>query len=119
MDRATKCLGDRGQIMNHKKSSVSIGIPCYNLGEYLPEAVESLRQQSYPPAEILIVDDGSTDERTIQVLAHYEEPGQQGITVYHIPNQGAPATRNYGIGQARSEYILCLDADDVLLPAYL
>src|SRR5262249_12376559 len=93
--------------------------PCYNLGEYLPEAVESVRQQTYPPAEIIIVDDGSTDEQTRQVLSHYEQLDQQRITVYHTPNGGAPAARNYGVSRARSNYILCLDPDDVLLPDYL
>ena len=106
-------------MMSQSKSSVSVVIPCYNLGEYLPEAVESVRQQSYPPTEIIVVDDGSTDEETRQVLAHYEQLDPQIITVYHTPNGGAPAARNYGISRAQSEYILCLDADDVLLPTFL
>ncbi len=105
--------------MNPKQSAVSVVIPCYNLGEYLPEAVESAQRQSHPPAEIIIVDDGSTDEETRQVLAHFEQLDSQTITVYHTPNGGAPAARNYGISRAHSDYILCLDADDVLLPTFL
>ena len=105
--------------MNKSNSPVSVVIPCYNLGEYLPEAVESARQQSQPPMEIIIVDDGSTDEATQQVLAHYAQLDPQTITVYHTPNGGAPAARNYGVSRANSDYILCLDADDMLLPTYL
>lgn len=76
--------------MNPKQSSVSVVIPCYNLGEYLLEAVESVRQQSSPPTEIIIVNDGSTDEQTQQVLADYGQLATQEIRVYHKPNGGAP-----------------------------
>jgi glycosyltransferase involved in cell wall biosynthesis len=96
--------------------TVSIVVPCYNLGEYLPEAVESVRAQTYQNREIIIVNDGSTDERTLHVLGKYE---RDGLPVYHTENRGASAARNYGIERARGDYILCLDADDVLLPTYL
>lgn len=105
--------------MNHYTSSVSVVIPCYNLGEYLPEAVESVRQQSRLPLEIIIVDDGSTDAETLQVLRHYAELDPTTITVYHKANGGASAARNYGISRARGEYIFCFDADDIVLPTYL
>lgn len=95
---------------------ISIVIPCYNTGKYLPEAVESVLQQQHPAAEIIIVDDGSTDEETLRLLDRYE---QQGIIIFHTPNRGAPAARNFGVKRAKSPYVLCLDSDDVLLPAFL
>jgi len=104
-------------FVNNSKSLVSVVIPCYNLGEYLPEAVESVRRQTCPPVELIIVNDGSTDEQTRQILQRYEH--QAGITVYHKPNGGASSARNYGISRAHGDYILCLDADDVLLPDFL
>jgi len=99
------------------KSIVSVVIPCYNLGEYLPEAVASVQAQTYLPAEIIIVDDGSTDAQTIAVLPSFEQ--QAGVTVYRKANGGAPSARNYGIQRAKGDYILCLDADDVLVPEFL
>lgn len=102
--------------MSNHNSSVSVIIPCYNLGEYLPEAVTSVQQQSHQPDELIIVNDGSTDEQTLHCLRGYE---QAGITVYHQPNAGASAARNAGIRRAQGDYILCLDADDLLLPTYL
>lgn len=102
--------------MSKRRSSVSVVIPCYNLGAYLPEAVESVRQQSRQPDELIIVDDGSTDEPTRQCLLRY---AQEGITVYQKPNGGASSARNHGIRRTQSDYILCLDADDILQPTYL
>ena len=97
-------------------SKVSVVIPCFNLGAYLPEAVQSVRQQTFAPLELIIVDDGSTDAETLAVLDRFR---QQEVTVYRTPNRGAPAARNFGIERAQGEYILCLDADDVLFPSYL
>jgi glycosyltransferase involved in cell wall biosynthesis len=97
-------------------SYISVVIPCFNLGQFLPEAVESVRNQTVRPAELIIVDDGSTDEATLSTLAMYRD---QGLTVHRTSNKGAPAARNYGIARSTSEYILCLDADDILLPEYL
>ena len=95
---------------------VSIVIPCYNLGEYLPEAAESVRQQTYPNWEAVIVDDGSTDPETLRALW---ECSRHGFRVLRTGNRGASAARNHGILHARGDYLLCLDADDVLLPAFL
>lgn len=95
---------------------ISVVMPCYNTGQFLTEAVQSVLQLRHAAAEIIIVDDGSTDEETLRLLEQYE---QQGIIVFHTPNRGAPAARNYGVRRAKSPYVLCLDSDDVLLPAFL
>jgi glycosyltransferase involved in cell wall biosynthesis len=97
-------------------STVSIIIPCFNLGQFVREAVESAQAQSLPASEIFVVDDGSTDPYTREVLAALEI---QGVTILRKANGGAPAARNYGISHASGDLILCLDADDVLLPSYL
>lgn len=95
---------------------VSVIIPCYNLGEYLEEAVESVLNQTYQDFEIIIVNDGSTDEFTNQLL---KNAMWAKTTIYHTLNQGLPATRNYGIERSSGEYICCLDSDDKYHPEFL
>ncbi len=94
---------------------VSVVIPCYNHGAYLPEALDSVRAQSYPDFEIIVVNDGSTDPETRDVLHSLDQPD---CKVLHTDNQGLPAARNNGIRAALGEYICCLDADDRYHPEY-
>ena len=95
---------------------VSVAIPCYNLGAYVTEAVDSVLAQTYQDFEILIVDDGSTDPATIHVLDALDRPK---TTLFRTPNRGLAAARNFLIGHARGEYLCALDADDRLHPDYL
>lgn len=97
---------------------VSIIIPCYNDGKYLPEAVASARAQTHPSLEIIVVDDHSTDPETLTI---YERLRGEGIQVLQTPagRKGLSAARNTGIAAATGEYILPLDADDVIAPAYV
>jgi glycosyltransferase involved in cell wall biosynthesis len=95
---------------------VSVIIPCYNLGRYLAEAIASVRQQEGRPFEIVVVDDGSTDPQTLNIL---DGCAGEGITVLHTANQGLAASRNEGISHANGVYILPLDADDRLAPGFL
>jgi len=90
---------------------VTVIIPTYNCARYIGEAVDSVLAQTYPVHEILVVDDGSTDN-TRDVLSKYREP------VRYIPqkNAGPPAARNNGILQATGDYIAFLDSDDLWLP---
>ena len=97
-------------------ADVSVIIPCYNQGEFLQEAVESVRAQIFKNLEIIIVNDGSDDGRTPQICAALEGPG---IKVLNTTNQGLAAARNNGIGVAEGAYILPLDADDKIAPEYL
>jgi glycosyltransferase involved in cell wall biosynthesis len=94
--------------------TVSVIIPTYNYGRYLGEAIESALKQTYPPLEVIIVDDGSTDE-TPQVLAAF---GTRIRSVRQV-NAGVGAARNNGIGMARGEYIALLDSDDIWMPTKL
>ena len=107
---------DRPKRTRTHMTPTSVIIPCFDLGEFLGEAVDSVLAQTRPPDELIVVDDGSTDERTIDVL---NDLRSRGLLVFRTPNRGAPSARNYGIDRARGEYILCLDADDVLMPDYL
>ena len=88
---------------------VSVVIPCYNHGQYLDEAVDSILKQSYQDFEIIIVNDGSTDPLTIEKLRNYHK---SKTTVIHTENCGPAAARNTGIRAAKGDYILTLDADD-------
>ena len=94
--------------------SVSIIIPTFNHAAYLPAAVESALSQSRPPHEIIVVDDGSTDE-TNHVAARYADR----IQYVYQQNQGLSTARNTGISRATGDAIVLLDADDLLEPAYI
>jgi glycosyltransferase involved in cell wall biosynthesis len=92
---------------------VSVVIPCYNQAHYLGEAIESVLSQSYRNFEIVVVDDGSTDN-TSEVASHYE-----GVRLVRQENRGLSEARNTGIRHSDGEYVVLLDADDRLLPRAL
>jgi glycosyltransferase involved in cell wall biosynthesis len=91
-------------------------IPCYNLGQYLDDAVSSVLGQTFRDFEILIVDDGSTDGATQAVLASYSRPKTRVIRAEHA---GLAAARNLGISLASGRYLCALDADDTLEASFL
>ncbi len=95
--------------------TISVIIPCYNQGKYLDEAVQSVISQSHPCNEIIIINDGSTDPFTVDLLSTYH---RDKCRVIHTKNQGLPAARNTGIEQSTGEFICCLDADDKYAPSY-
>lgn len=95
---------------------VSVVVPCFNYGEFLEEAVESVRRQTLPGVELIVVDDGSTDPSTQSVL---ESLSESGVRILRPPHRGLAAARNQGIQEATGRYICCLDADDRLSPTYL
>ncbi len=97
-------------------SRVSVIVPCYNLGEFLDEAVASVHAQTFRDVELVVVDDGSNEPRTQAVL---ERIAAAGTTVIRSANRGLPAARNLGIERTTGEYICCLDADDALAPTCL
>ncbi|HEY3186162.1 MAG TPA: glycosyltransferase family A protein, partial [Solirubrobacteraceae bacterium] len=96
---------------------VSIVVPVYNAGGYLAQALATAVAQSYGDVEVVVVDDGSTDTRTLEILAAHA--GRPGVHLHRTPNQGTPGARNLAIEHARGEYILPLDADDYLDPDFL
>jgi len=94
--------------------SVSLVIATFNHARFLADALDSAIAQTVADLEIVVVDDGSTDD-TPAVLARY---GRR-IRVIRQPNRGLAAARNTGLGAARGTYVGFLDADDVLMPAKL
>ena len=95
---------------------VSVLIPCHDLGRFLDEAVESVLQQTRQDFEILVVDDGSTDAATRELLASYERPRTRVLTT---PHRGLARARNLALEHAAGEYVCALDADDRLEPTFL
>lgn len=93
---------------------VSVVIPAYNAAAFITHAVDSVLAQTYLHREILIVNDGSTDD-TARVLEAYGE----ALRVIHQPNGGLSNARNRGIREARGEFVALLDADDRWLPTKL
>lgn len=95
---------------------VSVIIPCYNQGAWVDEAVASVLAQTFRDFEIIVVNDGSTDEATNRLLLEYERPQTR---VIRTANQGVAMARNTAIREAKGVYILPLDADDRIAPTYL
>jgi glycosyltransferase involved in cell wall biosynthesis len=93
---------------------ISVVIPTYNYGRLVPEAVASVLGQTYPPAEVIVVDDGSTDD-TPERLA----PFLDRIRYIRQVNQGPSAARNTGIRAARGDWLAFLDSDDLWHPRKL
>lgn len=101
---------ERKVITRHKHFSISVIIPTYNCSSYVCEAIDSVLSQTYQPLEIIVVDDGSTDN-TKESLKSYIE--NRKIKYFYQENKGPSSARNKGIREAHGEYISFLDADDV------
>ena len=92
---------------------ISVIIPCYNQGQYINQAVQSVLDQTYQNFEIIIIDDGSTENYTRNIIDNYSKPKTR---IYKTKNKGASSARNYGFKKANGEFIQFLDADDFLDP---
>ena len=104
---------DRSEMDGAGMPLISIIIPCYNQAHFLCEAIESALGQSYANFEIVVVDDGSTDNSE-EVARQYS-----GVRCIRQDRQGLAAARNSGLRHCRGEYLVFLDADDRLLPEAL
>jgi glycosyltransferase involved in cell wall biosynthesis len=100
-------------MSNQKPCFVSVIIPCYNHAHFLRDAIESILKQTYPHYEIIVIDDGSTDD-TSRLAESYSR-----VRLVRQANQGLSTARNRGIRESRGEYLVFLDADDRLLPTAL
>jgi glycosyltransferase involved in cell wall biosynthesis len=92
---------------------VSVLVPVFNCERFLAEALRSIFSQDYRPLEVIVVDDGSTDESTAVALTFPE------VKLIRQENGGVSAARNTGLAAARGEVIAWLDADDFWLPGKL
>lgn len=93
--------------------TLSVIVPFYNLGDYLPATLASIEAQTFKDYELLIVDDGSSDPGSLRLL---DDLRARGYTVLHKPNGGLGSARNWGVKHARAEWILPVDADDLFDP---
>lgn len=93
---------------------ISVIVPVYNVMEWLPRCVESIRRQTYQNIEIILVDDGSVDNSG--ALAEKMAMEDRRIRVLHKENGGSSSARNLGISMARGEYIGFVDSDDYIEP---
>ena len=92
--------------------TISVIVPIYNTAAYLSRCIESLVNQTYSDLQIILIDDGSTDESS--AIADDWQIKDPRIEVYHQLNQGQSAARNVGLQHARGEYIAFVDSDDYI-----
>jgi glycosyltransferase involved in cell wall biosynthesis len=96
------------------KPMISVVIPAYNAAEFLGAAIASVQQQSFSDWELLIINDGSTDD-TVAIIEEYQKIDER-IHLINQPNQGVSTARNLGVEKSRGEILAFLDADDQWLP---
>lgn len=109
-----------GEAIEAAAPRVSVVITCYNYGKYLRECVRSVANQTFRDLELIIVNDGSTDDSLAVAEACLKEFSVLKIILVDQPNSGQPAlSRNAGIRQAKGEFILPIDADDRIAANYL
>ena len=108
---------DINQVTNSdNKGLLSVIIPYFNMGDYIEDTLQSLEKVKYTPLEIIVVNDGSSEETSILKLQEIEK--KYNVTIYHKENEGLSLTRNFGASKARGEFLAFLDADDMVSPDY-
>ncbi len=99
-----------------KTNLLSIVIPYYNMGKYILETLNSLSKITYTNNEIIIINDGSDDINSINILSKIKQ--KYSVTIYDKENEGLSLTRNYGAKKAKGKFLAFLDADDMVSPDY-
>lgn len=102
------------RLFNMKNIKVSVIIPVYNTAGYVAESINSITNQTLRDIEIIVIDDGSTDE-SLQIIEKIGSTDER-IRIVSRENKGISVTRNEGISLAQGEYIYLMDSDDLLLP---
>ncbi|MCI8482682.1 MAG: glycosyltransferase [Clostridia bacterium] len=105
---------------NEQEPIISVIMPFYNDKDYIQQTVNSVVNQTFPYFELLIIDDGSTDKQSIEIL-HEIEKLDSRIRILHKKNEGIAATRDYGVSKSSdsTKYLLILDSDDVIDKTFL
>lgn len=98
------------------KPLVSVIITCYNYGDYVADAIESVLNQTYTKIELIVIDDGSTDSSQ-KVIEKYKDNPK--VRIVSRKNKGVIYTRNQGVRLSTGVYVMQLDADDTLEPTYV
>ena len=99
-------------------AKVSVIVPSYNLGMYLGETLKSVKDQSFTDWECIVVDNGSTDN-SVSVAQSFAEADARYLVKKLPLNEGVAAARNRGMALAKGQYLLFLDADDLIAPGYM
>ncbi len=102
--------------MEQKRPLISVITPTYNRADFLGEAIDSMLAQTYDHFEMIIVDDGSTDDTRALVERYQSDPR---IRYFYQENQGQSVARNQGIAASKGQYICFLDSDNAWLPVRL
>ncbi len=97
---------------------VSVVVPFYNRADTIDDTINSLLEQTFIDFEVIIVDDGSTDEVSVEKLEKIKAVHPKFI-VMHQKNNGVASARNLGIKKSKGKYIICLDSDDIVEPTYI
>lgn len=108
----------RRPLESPRVASVTVVIPCYNYGKYLPQLVQSVLSQERVDAKIIIVDDASTDG-SLEVATSLAAADSRITVVAHAGNMGHIATYNDGLARVESEFVTLVSADDLLSPGAL
>ena len=93
-----------------KENLISVILPIYNVSDYLDRCMKSIINQTYKNIEIIMVDDGSTDNSALKCDEYKKKDDR--VVVFHKENGGLSDARNYGIKRASGDYITCVDSDD-------
>ena len=99
-------------------SKVSIIVPIYNTAKYLEACLNSIKNQTYENLEIILVDDGSTDN-TLEIINDKLSASKINHKIIHQENKGVSSARNRGIAESCGDYIVFVDADDYILTDHL
>src|SRR5262249_48028723 len=102
-----------GRCLAMRLPPISIIIPAYNAAGWVLQAIGSCIKQRYESFEVIVVDDGSTDE-TYSVCYRFVEAAGGPVRIFRTANRGSSAARNTGLDHAIGDYVLFLDADDLL-----
>ncbi len=101
-------------LLGDAAESITVIIPCYNYADYVGEAIESVLAQTRPVDEIIVINDGSTDDSLAKIKQY-----KDSVRIISQTNHGNVATKNIGLGEATSDWILFLDADDKITADYV
>lgn len=93
---------------------VSVIIPVYNVEKYLESCLESIKSQTFTDYELILINDGSTDE-SVAIMRRYAKTDAR-IRIIPQSNRGVSAARNLGLSVAEGDYVLFVDSDDTILP---
>jgi glycosyltransferase involved in cell wall biosynthesis len=102
--------------MGNRNIKFSVVIPAYNAAAFIADTLDSVRQQSYPPFEVLVTNDGSTDDTAAVIASYAARYPEFSLQLASQPNKGIGGARNNGILRASGDFIAFLDADDRWYP---